>query len=167
MKQNLCILLPLTLGISLLAQDAARAPADPPGNYTVAERAAHSTRWEQVTWTTNEVGRAVAKTNSFEELATGLNFFDEAAQQWQPSREEWQAYPDAIVAQTGRHKVILGPNLNLGGSVDVLLPSVDGLAPVRLISNPVGLGFYDPVDGKHALLAEIKRLCAAMGCGDE
>src|SRR5688572_12799538 len=88
--------------------------------YTVATRSAHETMWQHVEWLTNETGRVTTQTNAFVELATGLNYFDEATQGWQASREEWVAYPDGIVAQAGRHKVILATNLNLAGSVDVL-----------------------------------------------
>jgi len=114
-----------TLTIILLAASAApniqaQLPGDAP--YAAAERSAHETRWQRVTWSTNMLGRAVARTNSFVELATGLNFLDETTQQWQPSSEEWQVYSDAIVAQTGLHNVILATNLNLGGSVDVIMP---------------------------------------------
>jgi len=148
-----------TLTITLLAASTtpkiqAQSPQADDSGYAVAGRSAHETRWERVEWRTNQVGDAVARTNSIVELSTGLTFW--TTQEWRPSREEWQAYPDAVVAQAGGHKVILATNLNLGGSVDVLLPSTEGLAPVRLISNPVGLGFYDPVDGKHLILAEIK-----------
>lgn len=58
----------------------------------------------------------------------------------------------------GRHKVILAHNLNRAGAVDVLTP--DG---VRLVSSPVGLGFYDPVDGKQVLLAEVRDCEAQRG----
>jgi hypothetical protein len=91
-------------------------------------------------------------------LATGLNFFDETTtQQFQPSREEWLAYADGVVALAGRHKVILAPpSLTLGGCVEV-----DVLAPdqVRVVCAPVSLGFYDPVDGKQLVLAEVKADC--------
>ena len=132
--------------------------AQPQTDYSVAERSAHETVWERVTWSTNRLGSVFGRTNSFVELATGLNFFDPTTQQWQPSREEWQAYPDAILASAGRHKVILAHNLNLGGSADVL--AADG---VRLVLNPVGLGFFDPVDGKRTILAAIKDCAPSWG----
>jgi hypothetical protein len=127
--------------------------------YTATSRSAHETVWQRVEWSTNSLGRAVARTNELVEIATGLNHLsDETPPEWQPSREEWVAYPDGIVALTGRHKVILAPpNLTLGGcvEVDVLLP--DGVS--RLVSSPVSLGFYDPVDGKQLVLAEVKADC--------
>jgi hypothetical protein len=152
-----------TLTIILLAASTTpeiqgQLPQTDDSRYAVADRSAHETRWQRVTWSANRLGHAEVRTNSFVELATGLNFFDETTQQWQPSREEWQVYPDAIAAQAGRHKVILATNLNLGGSVEVLMP--DG---VRLVSNPVGLGFYDPVDGKQTLLAEVKDCAPQRG----
>jgi len=127
-------------------------------DFIAVERGPHQTRWERVLWCVNRLGEIVPITNAFVELSTGLNTFDPQTQQWLPSREEWQVYADAIVAQAGRHKVILAHNLNAGGSVDMLTP--EGL---RLTSNPVGLGFYDPVDGKHLLLAEIKDCAPQWG----
>lgn len=163
MKRVLWVLLSLSFAVTSPGQIGPRPPtadAQQSGHddYRLVERGAHQLHWERVTWSTNRYGEAEPRTNTFVELGTGLNFFDETTQQWQPSREEWQAYPGAIVAQAGQHKVILGHNLNLGGSVDVL--AADG---VRLISNPVGLGFYDPVDGRHALLAEIKDCAPEWG----
>jgi hypothetical protein len=55
--------------------------------------------------------------------------------------------------------VILAHNLNLAGAVDVLLP--DDVA--RLVSSPVSLGFYDPVDGKQVVIAEVKDCKAERG----
>jgi hypothetical protein len=119
-----------------------------------ASRSAHETTWQHVEWITNQLGEAVARTNAFAEIATSLNYYDEATQQFQPSREEWVAYPEGIVALAGRHKVILAsPNLTRGGCVEV-----DVLTPdqARVVCAPVSLGFYDPVDGKQVVLAEVK-----------
>lgn len=137
------------------AQTDARGEAE----WIAAERGPHHRVWQRVEWETNALGRVVERTNSYTELATGLNYFDEATQAWQPSREEWLVYPDGIVARAGRTRVILAHNLNLAGSVDVLLP--DGVT--RLISNPVSLGFYDPVDGKQTILAEVRDCAPERG----
>ncbi|MBP7825683.1 MAG: hypothetical protein KA236_03925 [Verrucomicrobia bacterium] len=72
-----------------------------PDPYTVVKRAAHSQVWQRIAIETNALGRVQYRTNAYTELATGLNYFDAATQIWQPSREEWQVYPDGIVAQTG------------------------------------------------------------------
>jgi hypothetical protein len=133
--------------IKVMAQNDAPSGTE----WNAASRSAHETVWQRVEWETNQLGQARARTNEFIELATGLNWFDDTTQQWEASREEWIVYPDAIVARAGQHKVILATNLNLGGAVDVLTP--DG---VRLISSPVSLGFYDPVDGKQVVIAEVK-----------
>jgi hypothetical protein len=149
-----CLLIGLSVALALEAQGQ-------PGDalpYSAASRGAHETVWQQVEWETNQLGRAVARTNEFVEIATGLNHFNEATQQWQPSREEWEVYPEAIVARSAQHKAMLAHNLNLAGAVDVLSP--DG---VRLISSPVSLGFYDPVDGKQVVIAEVKDCAAKRG----
>lgn len=107
----------------------------------------------------SEPVRAVCeRVSAYVELATGLNFFDETTQAWRPSREEWEVYPEAIVARHGQHKVMLAHNLNLAGAVEVLTP--DG---VRLVFSPVSLGFYDPVDGRQMVIAEVKDCVAERG----
>ncbi|MCL4789334.1 MAG: hypothetical protein KJ070_21485 [Verrucomicrobia bacterium] len=124
---------------------------------TAVSRAAHETVWQRVE-EPSRFGLSRERVSAYVELATGLNFFDETTQAWQPNREEWEVYPDAIVARAGQHKVILATNLNLAGAVDVLTP--DGM---RLISSPVSLGFYDPVDGKQVVIAEVKDCAAERG----
>ena len=119
--------------LPVLVFSVAAAQESGQSSWVVASRTAHETVWQRVVWETNQLGRTRARTNEFVEVATGLNYLsDETPQQWQPSREEWEVYPDAIVARYGQHKVILARNLNLDGAVDVLMP--DG---VRLISSPV------------------------------
>lgn len=84
MKRALWVLPAFVLGVAAVAQD------DGQSSWVAASRAAHGTVWQRVEWQTNESGRVIARTNEFVELATGLNYFDETAQQWQPSREEWE-----------------------------------------------------------------------------
>lgn len=154
MKQASWVLLAVSLTTASFAQEGGQ------NGYTATSRSAHETVWQRVEWITNQLGEAVTRTNEFVELATGLNHLsDEPPPQWQPSREEWEVFPDGIVARFGQHKVILSHSLNLAGAVDVLLP--DGAT--RLISSPVSLGFYDPVDGKQMVIAEVRDCMAERG----
>ncbi len=149
MKRALGLLFAISLAEATCAQDGG------PITHTAVSRAAHETVWQRVE-EPSRFGLSRERVSAYVELATGLNFFDETTQAWRPSREEWEVYPEAIVARHGQHKVLLAHNLNLDGSVDVLLPSGEGLPPVRLVSSPVSLGFYDPVDGKQLVIAEVK-----------
>jgi hypothetical protein len=155
MKPSIVVVV-VVVSLTPFALELFAQPDAPNGTpYTVASRSAHETLWQRVEWQTNETGRVTARTNEFVEITTSLNYFDETTRQFQPSREEWEVYPDAIVARWGQHKVILSHNLADG--VDVLL--ADGAT--RLVSTPVSLGFYDPVDGKQAVVAEVKPECVA------
>jgi hypothetical protein len=95
MKKCFRILLPLSLSVSSAAQDGGQ------DSYVVASRTDHETLWQRVEWETNQLGQAAARTNEFVEIATSLNYFDDATQRWEPSREEWEIFPDAIVARFG------------------------------------------------------------------
>ncbi len=132
MKQASWVFFAVSLTTASLAQESGQ------NGYTAFSRSAHETVWQRVEWITNQLGEAVTRTNELVELATGLNHLsDETPPHWRPSRQEWEVYPDGIVARFGQSKVILATNLNLAGAVDVLLP--DGVT--RLISSPVSLGF--------------------------
>jgi len=153
----LCPFMVLLTALAAMSQPLTVSP-ERVGPYTVSHRNAHLSIYQRITARTNAAGRLCCQTNTFTTLATGLSYFDEVTQRWLPSRPEWQVYPDGIVAQYGRAKVVLATNLNLSGSVDVLGPN-----GIRLISNPVGLGLWDPVDGKHTLLSEIKDCAPQRG----
>ncbi|MCL4790254.1 MAG: hypothetical protein KJ070_26310 [Verrucomicrobia bacterium] len=146
----------LTLsGLQAVAQLGLATTSPPP--HFVASRAAHETVWQRVE-EPSRFGLSRERVSAYVELATGLNFFDETTQAWRPSREEWEVYPEAIVARWGQHQVVLATNLNLPGAVEVLTP--DG---VRLVSRPVSLGLYDPVDGKQMVIAELKDCVPVRG----
>jgi hypothetical protein len=127
------------------------------GDYSVIERGPHHATWQRVL-SRVEHGRTIAVTNSYVELASGLSFFNPKLGKWQASREEWQAYSDGIVAEFGRQKVRLANNLNEGGSVEILTANGE-----HIVSNPVGIGLYDPTDGKQILIAEIKDCAPQWG----
>ena len=131
--------------------------------WQVTSRSAHENVWESVSPVANEItGEISAERHSFTELATGLNFLDEKNGQWTASVEAWQAFPDGIVFQTGRHKVIVANDLSLAGSVDLLTPE-----GVRIISNPVAVGVFDPVDGRQVILAQVQSVKAELGAANE
>ena len=89
--------------------------------------------------------------SSFTEVATGLNFLDITTGEYLPSKESFEIAADgAALAAHGQHRVRLESDINSGGSVDLLMP--DGQ---RLISNPMGLSFFDYSSGKNILLAEV------------
>jgi len=85
-------------------------------------------------------------------LATGMNYLDPATGQYTESQATFEITSKGYaVASKGQHQAILAPNINSGGSVDLRMP--DGS---RLLSNPLGLSFYDQSNGTNVLVAEVK-----------
>lgn len=133
----------LSQGIDLTRSDDMFADADIGPHHRVVQ------------WTTTEPdadGNLVEVPNRYIELATGLNWWNPLSQTWEPTIEAFEITPKGYaVAVQGQHKLILAPNINEGGSVDLELP--DGQ---RLRSNPMGLSYFDASSGKNVLLAEVK-----------
>src|SRR5439155_18127726 len=128
----------------LNAQDSVPSATTGP---VVVETGPHHRIWQTVI--ADSLGNNF--TNSYTELATGLNFWNSSASRWEESRARFQITKDGhAIATNGQHKVILEPNINSGGSVDLLMP--DGN---RLLSNPMGIAFYDSASGRSLLIAEV------------
>ncbi len=130
----------LTLSLPSLAQ---------PAESTVIERGPHHKVVQTITIQSDEQGNARTTTNSYTALATGMHYVKDG--QWLESSEEFKEAPDAFVAAKGQHQLFLKKNVNAPASVELVLP--DGQ---RLISNPMGLSFFDPTTGKNVLLGEVK-----------
>ena len=62
------VLASLSVALALKAQGQSEEVS-----YTVALRSAHETVWQRVLWETNQLGRAVARTHQFVELASASN----------------------------------------------------------------------------------------------
>jgi hypothetical protein len=117
--------------------------------YVVAERGANYRVWQRVTLEQNPLGRTVAWTNSYVELATGLHYQENG--QWKETQEKIEVFKGGAVARKGPHKVIFAPNLATVGAIDVETP--DGK---RLRSHVLGLAYCDTASGKSVLIAQVK-----------
>lgn len=116
----------------------------------IVERGQHHRVWETITVETDENGEERVIKGGFTELATGLHYLSDG--QWQESVVAFEIGPNGhAIASKGQHLVILAPDINSGGSVDLLLP--DGVQ--RLRSNPMGLSYFDTASGQSVLLAEV------------
>ena len=125
---------------SLLVVTVVRAQSGP----TAVERGPHHAVWRTVTATLNEVGKLVSETNSFVEVATGLNFWNPATQEWEESQEKFEITPAGhAIAVKGQCQLMLAADINSGGSVDLLIQD-----DKRFISNSMGLSFFDSASGK-------------------
>src|SRR6266404_3025722 len=80
--------------------------------YVVTDRDANQSVWSSITLETNDTTLQItARTNSYTELATGLNFWNQATAKWELSQEEFQITKDGYaIATNGQHSLILAPD---------------------------------------------------------
>ena len=88
----------------------------------------------------------------YTELEGGMHYWDERTERWLESVEAFEVFEDEFVAQRGQTKVILRRTMAPeSDGVDKL--TSDG---VRLLSNVVGLVYYDRATGESLLLSELQ-----------
>lgn len=129
------------------AQLAGRA-----AQWRVKQRGAHETEWYTVRYRTNAgTGKVTASTNSYIELATGLNRFEATTAKWVESKEEIEIVPGGAVARKGQHRVTFAANINTAGAIQTTAP--DGKV---LRSHVLGLAYTDAATGESVLIAGLK-----------
>lgn len=103
-------------------------------------------------WETNALGRLVARTNTYTEIASGLHYVDPDTLEFRESREAFDLTPEGYaIARQGQHKVIISPVLNdAAGAVDLETP--DGR---RMRSTVLALALYNRATGQSLWLAEV------------
>jgi hypothetical protein len=145
MKATHAVWLPVLLLASTFAQTQS-----PP--HEIVEIGPHHRVWQAVQFVPDAAGQLVESKSSFVELAVGLNFWSEKNMRWEESRESFSiSRAGYAVAENGPYRLILAPNINEPGSVDLWTP--DGK---RFHSNPMGLSFRDLATGENILIAEVK-----------
>src|SRR5258708_37669395 len=83
----------------------------------IIEAGPHHRVWQTVTLGVDEDGKEFAMTNSFTEVATGLNFLNAKTGQYEASQEKFDITPTGYaVALKGQQQLVLAPNINAGGS---------------------------------------------------
>src|SRR6266568_4900218 len=112
----------------------------------------HHRTWQNVKIQLNEQGQQVATTNSYVELATGMNVWSETEGTWLPASDEIELVNGGAIAARTQHKVIFLPNLNdRQPPIDLFLP--DGN---RLRSQIVGLAYTERDTGRSVFISELK-----------
>jgi hypothetical protein len=135
----------LAIVLSLHGQDPAAQSVSAP---TVAERGPHHRVWETVFQSTDANGVTEWTTNSYNEIQTGLHYWEDG--QWKESVPAFEYFADkGFVARRGQVKVILSPRLELGG-IDVQTSSG------RFRSHVLGLSYFDAVTGESAMITSSK-----------
>ena len=145
------LLLPAQVALGQSA--SAPGPATPPtptGEYSIAQLGPNHRVWTKVTWQTNALGRVTTRTNSYTELASGLNRLDPATGQWVESKEVIESIPGGAIARQGQHQVVFANDLATAGAIDMLTP--DGR---RLTSHVLGLSYLDAASGTNVLIAGV------------
>ena len=105
---------------------------------------------ESVRTSIDRVGQPLATTNRYTVLRDGMHWKD-ADGNWRESKPVITSYANAIVCTGTTWRVILNANLNTDDAVDFELPDKE-----RIVSQPIGIGFYDPETGRSVLLAQVK-----------
>ena len=120
--------------------------------FAVGEQGAYFRNWSRTTTTLNNVrGDVLTTTNSYVEVADGLNFQDVKGN-WQATREEFAATPDGgFAAPMGQYQLRVGKNLNTPAAI-----THKGADGIVLKSAPLAIGFYDPVSGKSSPIAQVQ-----------
>ena len=154
----LSITLPIRSQVVTNLSPAALSPdvRPQPLSYSAVARGAHFTVMEAVSQSTDSSGRLSLVTNRYTIIGNGLNVQD-ARGNWVEARPVVQVYQDSLVCTGASYRVILNRNLNTAGAVDLETSDKQ-----RIVSNPLGIGFFDPDTGRSVLLAQIKDCEAAV-----
>lgn len=171
MKSLLCILIVLTVlvyrpvrgqtvatGIPV-SSDGTGIGASVSGEdtYVVLDRGPHHRTVGRVISEVLPSGRVVMHTNSYVELAGGMNYLDDTSGQWVESQELIEAYPGGAVARHGPNQVVFANDLATPGAVDMLTPEGK-----RLTSHILGLAYVDSVTGANVLICETTNSLGAI-----
>src|SRR5439155_17311392 len=112
----------------------------------------HHRTWQTVKVTLDDRGQQVTTTNSYVELATGMNVWSEKEGTWVAASDEIELVDGGAIAARTQHKLIFLPNLNDSKPpIDLFLP--DGK---RLRSQIVGLAYTERDTGRSVFISELK-----------
>src|SRR6059036_1172300 len=112
----------------------------------------HHRTWQTVKVERDDLGRPVTMTNSYVELATGMNVWSETEGNWVAASDEIELVNGGAVAARTQHKLTFLPNLNdPDPPINLSLP--DG-RPLR--SQIVGLAYTERDTGKSVFISELK-----------
>ena len=154
MTRTLSIVLPVILASSCLHAQIAQPviPVESSAAPTVLETGPHHRVVQTVKVGLDQRGQQVTTTNSYVELATGMNVFSETEGKWVPASDQIELVNGGAIAARTQAKVIFLPNLNdRRPPIDLYLP--DG-RPLR--SKIVGLAYTERDTGKSVFISELK-----------
>jgi hypothetical protein len=126
--------------------------------YVPGEIGLHQRTWLKATTARDAQGNVSTNTEpAYVELADGLGYWDEDAQEYRESREEIQAYPNGAAALAGQTRVLFAKNLATPGAITLKLANGQ-----ELRSNVRGLSYFDWAKGKSVWVAQIRDDCEGV-----
>ena len=126
--------------------------------YVPGELGLHQRTWLKATTARDAQGNVSTNTEpAYVELADGLGYWDEDAQEYRESREEIQAYPNGAAALAGQTRVLFAKNLATPGAITLKLANGQ-----ELRSNVRGLSYFDWAKGKSVWVAQIRDDCEGV-----
>ncbi len=102
-------------------------------------------------WHTNQLGEVTPYVSEVVQIETGLNR-QTATGEWVEASDELEIQGNQVLSRKARHGVKIAGQLNRIGAIEVTGP--DGKT---LSFTPIGLIYYDPVSGKSAVIAQLKK----------
>lgn len=114
--------------------------------YAVAARGPNGRFWQRVMTQTNSLGQTIYHTNSYQELATGLCFWN--GSQWVDASDQIQLTQNGAAATNTQHQVAFAANLNTAGAINLTTP--DGR---QMASQVLGLSYFDSGASNNVLFA--------------
>jgi hypothetical protein len=115
-------------------------------------RGADTTQVQLIETKLGASGEWITTTNSYTELATGLNYYSDATQRWEPSVEEIEPVETGAAALKSPHKIYFASTLDdPQGSIDILTENGQ-----RFRSSVLSLCYYDPVKGVRVEIAMVR-----------
>src|ERR1700723_645895 len=129
----------LSLGTSAQAQQGNQTINST--DYVIAAQEANSQVWQNVVpLMTNQQGVVSYRTNSYTELATGLNHLVNG--QWIASSESIQVTAGGGAATNGQHQAYFAADINASNAVEIMTPD-----SLQLNTHIMGLTYYDSATG--------------------
>jgi len=143
--------------VPLLLCSVFAACAEPPrflgiSEPTLKDQGQHHKTWQRVSSYMTSYGRVVTRTNTYQEIGTGMSWLDREANPpvWRDTEESIEVFPAGGIARKGPHQLIISPQLaGETPTLDIMTP--DGK---RLLCSLFGLVYRDPVSGNNVMIAE-------------
>ena len=112
---------------------------------------AHQAIIETIRQVTDSGGQSVLVTNTYVELATGLNRWDARTGEWVPASDTIETFDEGFLARQSAHQVLWPKTLDAAAVVDV--QDAEGQ---RYRSRVLGLSWFDAASGESVLIAEVQ-----------